>query len=129
MRVEGIGPNMRVVVIVGAGKIAVRMRIARMMMTLRVIVVEGVGVEAWDAEDAGWGETGAYTSPEPPDCCCCCTMRKDAGYTLPPLNSCDASLPAPAAPMPAPSVFGDTLVGGRIGVVVVASLCDQRCGH
>ena len=40
MRVEGIGLNMRIVVVV-AGKIAVRKRNARMMLTLWVIVVEG----------------------------------------------------------------------------------------
>jgi hypothetical protein len=41
MRVEGIGQNMRIVVVVGTGKIAVGMRNAWMMMTLRVILVEG----------------------------------------------------------------------------------------
>jgi len=41
MRVEGIGQNMRIVVVIGTGKIAVRVRNVRMMMALRVIVVEG----------------------------------------------------------------------------------------
>ena len=101
MRVEGIGQNMRIVVVVGTGKIAVGMRNARMMMTLRVILVEGwvLKLEAWDAEGTGLGKIGACTWPEPPDSCCCCTKRKDAGCT-PPLNSCDASVPALAASLP-----------------------------
>lgn len=41
MRVEGIWQNMRIMVVVGTGKIAVQMRNARMMMTLRAILVEG----------------------------------------------------------------------------------------
>jgi hypothetical protein len=63
--------------------------------------VETLKLEAWDVEDTGLGKMGACTLPELSDCCCC-TKRKDAGCTPPPLNSCDASLPAPAAPLPTP---------------------------